>query len=420
VSAGWLLLGLLAIAFIGSSVARGRGVAGFGLPSGSEWLLSGMLVGPQLFALAGPNELRPFAPLIAAGSGFVAVTVGQRFSLLISPRIIDSYPPNRGIRIGMVGAVLTTAIVALVAYLFLGRFLSLPNRLRLGSAWALGVAFSASTRQLIDWARERLGARGKVIDFLEARVSGAELIAFLGIAPTTTLLSPMEVSVTAFAFRSVFPVIVGLILGKLALLLLSQTKEHSEMWGILLGAFFLTTGLCLRLGSSVMTAGYVFGYVLGRDQRLGVELRKLTHPTEGAVLLPLLVIAGACVDWAGLDPLGIVVVACIVVRFCVLFAFARLVQQGAYSSWKNTWNFGLTLSASGEVTCLIALEVWLDRPSVVGQMVLASAVIVSLIGELYSARAIRSLVPQHEDVDSRMGLEQSTESASISHWRGPI
>jgi hypothetical protein len=378
-----------------------------------------MLVGPQLFGLAGPDELRLFAPLIAAGSGFVAVTVGQRFSQLFGPISGDSEPPSRGVRIGMIGAILTTTIVALVAYVLLGHFLSLPHRLRLGSACAFGVAFSASTRQLIDWARERLGASGKVTDFLEARVCGAELITFLGIAPTTTLFSPIDVSVTAFAFRSVFPVIVGLILGKLALLLLSQTKEHSEMWGILLGAFFLAAGLCLRLGSSVMTAGYVFGYVLGRDRCLGPQLRQLTHPTEGAVVLPLLVIAGACVDWRGLGPMGVVVGACIVVRFCVLFTYARLIQRGTPVSWKNTWNFGLTFSASGEVTCLIALEVWLDRPVVVGQMVLAAAVVVSLIGELYTARAIRSLVAEHAGVDGRIEPERSTETASLSKGRGP-
>jgi hypothetical protein len=342
--------------------------------------------------MAGPNELRTFAPLVAAGSGFVALTIGQRFGLLSRPQDKERAADRFGLFHGILGAGLTAITVALVVYLLLGRLFPLPLRLRVGAAWALGVAFAGSTRILIDWARERLGAKGVLTDFLEARVSGTELVALLGVAPISALFFSPEVSVPSLLYRSAFPIALGLLLGHVALALLRRESALGETWGILLGALFLATGLSLRFGSSVMTAGYVLGWVLGRDRNSGHALRLLTHPTEGAVILPLLVIAGASVDWVRLGELGIVVVISVVTGVLIKLVVAWWLRSRLPVPEGSTLALGLTFNASGEVTCLLGLEIWLVGPAGVGQLALASVVLVSLVGEFVSARSIRSLL----------------------------
>ena len=44
----WLLLGLLLIAYLGSNLVGGRAIRGFGLPSGSEYLVLGFALAASL------------------------------------------------------------------------------------------------------------------------------------------------------------------------------------------------------------------------------------------------------------------------------------------------------------------------------------------------------------------------------------
>jgi hypothetical protein len=420
VSAGWLLLGILAIAFVGSSVARGRGVRGFGLPSGSEWLLCGVVFGPQLLGFAGPNELKVFAPLVASGGGWVALLMGQRFGLLSRFEGGNSVARRTGLWLGVFVALLTATFVALVVFLLLGTLspVALSAHLRWGSAWAIGIAVSGSTRQLIDWARERLGAAGSLTDLLEARVSGAELVALLGTAPIAVLFFSPNESGVMFSVRVLFPVVLGILLGKVVLLLLGSEVRRAEVWGILLGAFLLATGLSLRFGASVMTTGFVLGWTLSRDRRIGYELRSFTHPTEGAVILPLLVVAGASVDWARLGSLAVVVGFGVAVPIVVALLFARAVRSRLSVPRVNAVALGLTLSASGEVTCISGLGIWLIGPSTVGQVALASVVLASLVGELFSAWGIRALVTAAGEVGSFDGNEEEPVRTTFSPGGG--
>jgi hypothetical protein len=415
VSAGWLLLGLLAIAFVGSSVVRGRGVRGFGLPSGSEWLLTGIVFGPQFLRLVGPEQLTEFAPIIAAASGWVALTIGQRFGVLARPLTRkDTFANPRNLVLGVGISVLTAAAVAAVAYRLLGSAHVLGERSRLATSLYLGLLLSGSTRQLIEWARERLRARGRLTDALESLMSGTELVALLGTAPLFVLLSAPETSLGALALRACIPIVLGISLGTLGLYLLRVEVRLAETWGILLGMLLFATGLSLRSGVSVVATGFVLGWVLGRDPRSGRELRMLTHPTEGAVVLPMLVVAGAAINWTALGALAFVLVALVVLTLSMNLLSAILVRPFLGGRKLPLAALGSTLSASGEITCLLGLGFWLAAPGVIGQLALASAVSVSLIGEAFGARGLRMLLTVAEEIPTATSSPISTSDDRIS------
>jgi hypothetical protein len=58
-----LLMGLLVLSYIGSFLVGGRAIRGFGLPSGSEYLLLGFVIGPNVLGLIERSMLDSFEPI---------------------------------------------------------------------------------------------------------------------------------------------------------------------------------------------------------------------------------------------------------------------------------------------------------------------------------------------------------------------
>jgi hypothetical protein len=411
-SAGWLLLGLLAIAFIGSNVARGRRVPGFGLPSGSEWLLTGIAVGPHLFGLVHQQDLSLFAPVLIAGLGWLSMTVGMRFAVCLRPGLDDETPaPRKLLGLGALAAVVTAGLVAWVTYDLLGRFGVFEPRLRIGSSCWIGCALSGSARQLVDWAKERHGAKGMATDNLEASIGGGEIIALSSTAPLGVLLFSDATEPRDMVWRAALPLVVGLLLGLIALWLLHFDISIGETWGVLIGVLLLSVGLALRAGSSVIAAGFALGWLLGRDERAGHELRKATHPTEGAVLLPLLVIAGASLHLADLGRLGWLVAIVVGVRFAAKLLLGGVLRRSIVEHAESSLPLGLTLASSGEIACLIALEYTLSTPGQLSQLALGCAIAASLFGELYGARSLRRMLVAVNE----LGHDVTTEPGRHRH-----
>jgi len=420
-SPGWLLLGLLAVAFLGSNVARGRGVRGFGLPSGSEWILSGIAIGPQLLGLVHLRELSFLAPVLAAGLGWVAMTIGMRFGVCLRPGFEEEVrAPSGAFLLGAVLGLLTAVGLAGFVYAALGQYVVLAPRLRLGTAMWIGCSLSGSARQLVDWAKERHGARGAVTDRIEATIGGSEVVALAGTAPLSVLLFSPTMDVESVLLRAATPLILGLLLGLVALWLLRFEMRIAETWGILLGVQLLSAGLSLRAGSSVIAAGFLLGWLLGRDPLAGPELRLLTRPAEGMVLLPLLVVAGTSLQLSEVGYLGWLVIGVVCVRVVIKLGLARITCGHIVGTPSAATAFGLSLASSGEIACLVALEYTLSTPGQLGQFVLACALATSLLGELFGAVGLRrTLASSHELNISGTGNRHCTNhgSAETTGWQ---
>jgi hypothetical protein len=419
-SPGWLLLGLLAVAFLGSNVARGRGVRGFGLPSGSEWIITGIALGPQLLGLVHFKELSFLSPVLAAGLGWVALTIGLRFGVCLRPGLDEEVrAPGMAFGLGAVLGAVTASALAAIVYLLLERFGAFAPRVRLGTACWIGCALSGSARQLVDWARERHGSRGAATDRIEAVIGGGEVVALAGTAPLSVLLFSEASHLDDMVWRAAMPLVLGLLLGLIALWLLRFEVRVAETWGILLGVQLLSAGLSLRAGSSVIAAGFLLGWLLGRDRAAGPELRRLTHPAEGAVLLPLLVVAGTSLQLSELGHLGWLVVAVVGARVVIKLILARITCGFVVGLPGAATTFGLSLASSGEIACLVALEYTLSTPGQLGQFVLACALATSLFGELYGAVGLRRTLTAANELhagDTGNGLRRPHGSPDTTGW----
>ena len=297
-SPAWLLLGLLVIAAIGNRIRRGGRLPGFGLPSGSESLLVGLLLGPQGLGIVHTSDLQSFNPVVLSAVGWLAFIVGTRLAEPSSDQNLLRHDasPLFAVIGALLGAV-SLVSVATASYFALGILGQFARNARWVVAGTLGLVLAGSAQQLIDWARQRYSASGKVTDAIQSVSIGGDAFALLCMAPLVAVDWAGNTSLRRIIIVALIPIVLGGLMGLLVRGLLRMEQRISESWALLLGSMMFIVGLTQRLGASVVTGAFVAGWVLGRGKTAHVrEMRTMIAPAESSVLLPVLVIAGATVD----------------------------------------------------------------------------------------------------------------------------
>ena len=111
--------------------------------------------------------------------------------------------------------------------------------------------------------------------------------------------------------------------------------------------------------------------------------------SEQAVLLPLLLLAGALVKVE--DPLIVLIFSAVVfaLRLVPRLALAPLFVRSSGAPRASSWPLALGLLPSGAISVVVALEVSRHLPGVPGELVLSVAIVVVLLGELFGPRNLR-------------------------------
>ena len=81
------LLGLLVVAFIGSMLVGGRTIRGFGLPSGAEYLVLGVVVGPHVLGVLPRSTAHSFEPILLCAAAWLAFVIGVSYLLVGRRRV---------------------------------------------------------------------------------------------------------------------------------------------------------------------------------------------------------------------------------------------------------------------------------------------------------------------------------------------
>ena len=109
----WLLLGLLLLAYLGSNLVGGRAIRGFGLPSGSEYLVLGFVLGPHVLDVLGRSLAHTFEPVVLVGTGWLSLVIAVGYV-----RVADRWiSPGRAAASVALGLVTCVAVAAAVYYL---------------------------------------------------------------------------------------------------------------------------------------------------------------------------------------------------------------------------------------------------------------------------------------------------------------
>ncbi len=400
----FLLMGLLVLSYLGGVLVGRRGSGVVGLPAGLEYVALGFVLSPTLLGLVERSMLEAFSPLVHVALGWLALIVGLDFGYAGKHRV-----RGRVVVAGALGAALTLALVTTVTFLLLTRFgVASAGRDRLLLAGGMGAATSETTRHAVRWVIDRYHAQGPLSELLHGYTATDDLIPLLALGALFALApASAEASVAASdlyaLLRMGLTLGLGGGLGFVALVLIGTKTDGHAVWGALLGTTLLGVGTAARLGLSEMTIAFAQGLTIAVASKQRSHLRALLGPTERAVLLPTLLLAGTRLDFAALfrsRALLVVVAAALCARVVgKLVSGVNLggAAPGLHGSARS--RLGLGLLSSGALSVGIGLVFALRFPGVVGDTVLVTSALSVVLGELISPRVVRSLLQAADELE---------------------
>jgi Kef-type K+ transport system membrane component KefB len=283
----------------------------------------------------------------------------------------------------------TAGCVALVA----GQLeLPIQGRELLLLSAGVGLASAQSVRDAVISVADRDGARGPMTSWLMDFSRADDAPVLLSLPFLFAFFHPQQ----TLAGRDLGPVfmaslslVCGGFFGLTAAWLLAHASSRAERWTILLGAGLLATGSSGSIGLSAMGTCFALGVTLSLRVKDTEQIREKLAATEGPVLLPALLLAGAHLaaprvvgEWWMLALATAVRIAVTVVTGGLIGAATR--RQRAVVPF-----FALGLLSSGTLSMIVGLGLVLRFDGDAGRATLATAFIGTVLGELIGAPALR-------------------------------
>lgn len=395
-----LLTGFFALAYLGTMLVSGRTLRGSGLPSGSEFLVLGILLGPRFLGLISAEVRSTFEPFNAVALSWLAVIAGAHYG-----RAQGSL--TREMVQGLVIAAFTAGFSALAAVLVVLRTGAVPGELLLPFALGIGAVTAETTRHAVRWVVQRYGASGPLTRSIFDMADADDVVTLVLLAA----ISALSASSTPIAgvpwsplVNLVASLMLGAALGVTLAALFDIEARTGQRWGILLGGTLLGVGVSQKLGLSAVWVAFVMGLFATRSSKRSLGIAEMIEPTERPTMLPALVLAGAYVKLPATPWLWAASLAAISARVVAKTFSGRFLSD--VSAVRSTTLTGFALLPAGilSITAGLACATAIRGP--VGDVILFVAVVSSLLGELLGTPALR------------MTLRRAGELETPSHGSG--
>ena len=406
-----VLLVLLVLAYIGRLWATSGGKRAFGSPSGIEFVVLGVLLGPEALGALSYAAMTAFEPVAIVALGWIGLIFGLECGLVGTRRA-----PLGRMALGLTFTLVTGAVCAFAAYQLLG-WLHVEDALtRMVLSTAIALVSVETTRHAMQWISEQHmlsgSLAGLVLD-LEAADDAPVLIALaclFSILSGPHELFGLELPALAMAGLTLST---GAVLGGMSAWLISEDSSTVERWTVLLGAVWLATGMARSLGLSAMAATFALGVTLSAFSRDADKLRTQIGHTEGAVLLPALLLAGAHLR----RPEGHSEMMLIALALALRLTMSFLFGVGLSLKRKETRGLGFWLGAGmlapGSLTVIVGFALTLRCPPAIARPALVVAFLGTLLGELIGPRALQQVLGRFKSApaqprpsDDGPGMEQ--------------
>jgi len=379
-----ILLGLVVFATLTSFLLSSTQRRGYGLVSGTEFIVVGAFIGPAALDFLTSGVLQAADAAVAAGVGWLGFRFGLRFRRSDLARLTRRQVAAIVVE-PLVSSAVLFALLRGASYLF---GLGLSLQLCIGLA-AIG---SASTKSALQWAVDRYAARGSLTDLLCAVARYDDWLGLLLIGGLLALGYdyPAELNPT---WKLAATLLAGPVFALFAFALLGRGKLREDLtWIAVLGFSALGTGLAMQLGLSSLAVAGIWGAALGLVHPAADALDKLTEPTERPIVQVLLLLVGARLELDGRAiVLAIFFVALRLAAKLVGGTVLRLLAPRGAARW-----IGAGLLPSGGMAGVMALSL---VPIFDGEsLVLWSFAISSLVGDLVGSRTLRALLARAGEI----------------------
>lgn len=385
-SAYAILVGLLLLAWAGDALLKPEGRRAFGLSSGTEFLLAGILLGPLGLGSISRGTLEALTPLTVVAASWLGLLAGTHLGFADNRRV-----PLANLTAGLGLGALTFAACAVAGWWLAPMLLPGLGDARLLLALGLGAAGSETARSAVVWGAEREGARSPLLDLFADLAEADDVVPLVGLA-VLFALGPQPEG-TALEGEPVLVLVLtaglGVCLGAIAAALTRVEARTTERWGILLGTALMGVGLSARLGLAAPAALFVMGLTLNQLAEDGTALRDMLDRTTRPVLLPVVALAGASLDLRDGRAVWLVAAAVPLVRLLVKLPVGTLFRGRLVKGLKTSKWMGLGLMSSGAITVCVGITAAERFEGPVGRLVLAASLASVVAGELLGPPALR-------------------------------
>jgi hypothetical protein len=411
-----VLTGLMALAYLGTMLVSGRALRGTGLPSGTEFLLLGVLLGPKFLGLISSETRATFEPFNAVALSWLAVVSGGHYGYAAGGVGVPTRTMARGLGL----AVLSAGFAALAANLVARRLEEVAPAQLVLFTLGIGAVSAETTRHAVRWVVQRYGATGPLTSFIGEMAEADDAIALVLLA----LIAAFSATPTPLAGVPWSPalslgvsLLLGAALGVTIAALFNIEPRKGQRWGILIGATLLGVGVSLKLGLSAVWVAFVMGVVASLASAQRIEIGKMLEPTERPTMLPALVLAGAYVSLPPSLELWVVAVAAVGARLLAKGLSGRLLvrwHRDSSAQKTNAAAAGGALLPAGilSITAGLACAAAIKGP--IGELVLFIAVANTVTGELLGTPALRFALKQAGE------LHEPAKSSGVVRAKGAV
>lgn len=386
-----ILVLAVALAYLAAHVAFDWLARRFMLVSGVEYLLLGILLGPQVSGVLSADTMAGFAPLITLALGWIGAIVGTQFYLPALVRI-----PGVTYRLAFIEAIATGFVVAgLEAYLIAWLW-DVPPSAAAVPAIALGAVAAVSAPAGIEVVAQRIGGRREPI-VRQLQVATA-IDALVGIITLGLLFCLRHPGDTALA-RTITPtewavitIAIGVVGGALFHLFLGGETHTDRLFISLGGAIILVSGAAAYLHLSPVLTSMIVGATLVNTSRGRSEIMQTLASSERPFYFVLLVFAGA--SWRPSASLWWVaaVLLFLIARVAGKIGSARLGARlnDELPVLGNDW--GRALVGQGGLALALALDYTRFQGAVLPNVVFTAAIASVLLTDVASARIVHGVM----------------------------
>jgi Kef-type K+ transport system membrane component KefB len=379
-----LLTGFFALAYLGTMLVSGRTLRGSGLPSGSEFLVLGILLGPRFLGLISAEARSTFEPFNAVALSWLAVIAGAHYGQ-------SQGGFTRKMAQGLAIAAVTAGFSALAAVAVVVSTDAIPRELLVSFALGIGAVTAETTRHAVRWVVQRFAASGPLTSAI-FDMADADDVVTLGLLAAISALSASSAPIAGVPWSPLVNLVASLMLGAalgVTLAALFDIEPRTgQRWGILLGATLLGVGVSQKLGLSAVWVAFVTGIFATRSSTRRLGIAEMIEPTERPTMLPALVLAGAYVRLPATPWLWGAAAAAIGARVVAKTLSGRFLSDVPAARRSATMT-GFALLPAGILTITAGLACATAIRGPVGDVILFVAVVSSLLGELLGTPALR-------------------------------
>jgi hypothetical protein len=416
-SSALLLVVLVAVAYVAAKLAFQWIGRHFLIVSGAEYLLLGILLGPQVSGLLKPESLRAFIPFMTLALGWMGAMVGMRWYLPGMVRL-------RGVfyRLAFVQSLATLVIVGGVSLLVLQRLFGVTPGYALMPALVLGAIATSSASDAVQLIIERLGRRSVVVRQIEVAVGMDSLIAIVTVAIVfclnhvgTPLLARAPTAVEWFVISCA----VGVAGGALFHLFLGEERDPDRLFISLAGAIIFVTGAASFLQLSPLLPGMLMGAILANTSRNRQQLERVLHSVERPLYFVLLLCGGALWSPGGTGWL-LPVIVFLVFRMLSKVYVARVAARVNDMLPVLGPSWGRALIGQGGLALAIAFNYLIENNSAFPDIIFTAAVVSVLLTDLVSARLMQKVVTTSPYEARSSGEQPAAGTPAIASGDEPV